>query len=216
METDAPKPDYAPAAPAAPPEPERSHAATWIRVAVGVVAVLAVGALTFAVSQAAFSGQTSTKQGTASTGTVTLTNDASGTTLFDVVGLNGGQTFSSCVAVRYDGSIVPAPVVLHGASSGSLGDYLDMTIEIGTGKTYTPGDTGCSTFTGGQNIYTGTLTGFVNAHSGFSNALPTTWSAASTGQVKAFKFTMTVKNDNAAQGKSAQPTFTWETSPPAT
>jgi hypothetical protein len=181
---------------AAEPEQPKSRAG-WIRI---LVVVVAAGVLVAAT-------------GPPSNGTVVLDSTLPGSTLFNLVGLNGGQSFQSC---SVDGPITSASVVLHGADGGGgLAQYLDLRIEIGTGTSFTPGDTGCSGFTDAQEIFTGTLASFVTTHSNVSSGLDATWSSAATGEVHAFRFTLTVQDTNDAQGKSAAPTFTWETSPPA-
>jgi hypothetical protein len=90
-----------------------------------------------------------------------------------------------------------------------------MTVETGSGKTGTnAGDTSCAGFTPTTTIVPGgTLKTFTDNHHDFASALDTQWSAAAQNESKDFRFTLTVQDTNAAQGKSAAPQFTWETQP---
>ena len=52
---------------------------------------------------------------------------------------------------------------------GSLGDYIDLTIDKGTGTV--PFGAGCAGYTNVGNVYTGELDDFATAHSSFANGL---------------------------------------------
>jgi hypothetical protein len=203
------------------PEPEKKKrsGSFILRIVVIVVAALVVSAVVFGVSQAAFSDSTSVR-GNVSTGTVNLENNSESSTLFALSGLTGGDVFTTCVHVVYNGSITPAPVVLYGLdedASGGLGQYLDLVVEVGSGKSsVAPGDTSCTGFTAEDTLFgdsAATFKDFTDAHDSFDDGLDTGWTAAAEGEAKDFRFTFTVQDTNDAQNKSSRPAFTWETRP---
>ena len=69
----------------------------------------------------------------------------------------------------------------------------------------------CTGFSSVQTVYTGTLAGFVAAHSSFANGAGS-W--APTGGAPAdnmtYQFVVTLQDNNLAQGLTTTATFTWE------
>ena len=203
------------------PEGHKSKAFP-LRVVIVIIAAMVVGGIIYGVSEAAFSGET-TARGSVGTGTVVLTNNTTGSTLINIAGLTGGDTTTSCLVVDYQGTIVPAPINLFGASAGvnTLDPFLDLTVETGTKPTNTAGDTTCGDFTPGVVIFNattpsataGTVQAFLAKYHDFATSLYTGWSANAQFDKKAFRFTFHVKDDNAAQGKTSSPVFTWKTEP---
>ncbi|MDX1689958.1 MAG: TasA family protein, partial [Acidimicrobiia bacterium] len=130
-----------------------------VRVLAPVAAFLVVGFTVVGATRAAFSGTTDNTSNTFAAGTVVITDDDSGSAMFTASGMKPSDSVTECIAVSYDGSIVPADVKLYVASGGlagtNLDDYLTLTIEEGTGGAF--GD--CTGFTGSQ-ISTGTMDAF--------------------------------------------------------
>jgi hypothetical protein len=205
-----------------PPDDGPKRSGSFIvRVIVIVVAALVIAAVVFGVSRAAFSDSTSAR-GSVATGSVVLDNNVEATTLFAVSNLTGGESFTACVHVTYDGSVTPAPILLYASdddASGGLGQYLDLKVETGSGKTDVAGDTSCADFVPDATIVgdptAPTFKQFTDDHGSFSEGLDTGWAAATKGEAKDFRFTFTVQDTNDAQSKSSQPVFTWETQPEA-
>jgi hypothetical protein len=206
-------------------EPERKKSKGFpFRIVVVVIASMVVGGIIYGVSQAAFTGSTAVRANV-STGTVVLTNDATGSTLINVSGLTAGDTVRSCVNVHYTGTIPGAAVGLFGAPASTgpgandLDQYLNLMIESGTD---TAGDTTCTSFVPAAQpiIYQagtpsgagGTLQTFLATYPTFSAFLDTGW-VAPPGGLKAFRFSFTVQNTDNAQGKTSSPIFTWRTAP---
>ncbi len=187
---------------------ERSRAAVWVRLITPIAALAVVGFLVMGVSRAAFFDTTTNDSNSFDAGTVVLVDDDSGSAMFSVSGMAGGDTAAECIAVTYNGSITPSDVVLYVAagdlSGTGLDDYLNLTVERGTGGSF--GD--CTGFSG-TSIYSGTLDGFTAASTDFASGAGL-WTAAAPGDSRVYRFTATLQDDNAAQSLNATVTFTWE------
>jgi hypothetical protein len=111
--------------------------------------------------------------------------------------------------VTYTGVTPSQPVRLYrsAAVTGTgLDQYLDLTIEVGTGGGFGT----CTGFTPTGTISTGTLQAFMTARTDFSTGLSTTWTPSGSPQTRVFRFTLSVQDTNAAQAKNANFGFTWE------
>ena len=76
--------------------------------------------------------------------------------MYSVTNAGPGTSTVKCIKVTYTGSM-PADVKLYTPSTlGAGANYIDLTIEKGTGNPTFPG---CTGFTSGSTIYTGTLGG---------------------------------------------------------
>jgi len=185
------------------------RAAAWpglIRFGVPAVALALVSLVVMVGSRAAFSDTTSNAANSWSAGTVTITDDDSGSAMFNASAMKPGDTVTECIVVTYSGSLVPADVSLYGSTGGSgLDAYLDMTVDIGTGGVF--GD--CTGFSLSSTPFSGTLASFSATHTNFASGV-LAWSPAATPQSRTYRFTLTLQDDNAAQGLNATATFTWE------
>jgi hypothetical protein len=138
-------------------------------------------------------------------GTVHLIDDDAGASMFGVASMRPTDPARrSCVVVSYDGSLDAATRLYATVSNTGVEQYLDLTVETGT-TTSAFGD--CSGFTALSTLYTGPLSSF-----------PTSWAAGipepgnpwTTGEAHAYRFTVSLQNAAAAQGMSANASFTWE------
>ena len=176
-------------------------------VAAMVISMVLVAGLVLRTSSAAFSDTTRNPGSSWAAGTVRLSDDDGGATaLFNASGMVPGDRIEKCIAVRYTGNVTPARVRLYGAFAGgtNLSDYLDLTVERGSGGSFGS----CSGFTATETAYTGSLASFVPSHRDFATGVGT-WSPAS-GETQTYRFVVELRNDNAAQGRSEQVNFTWE------
>jgi Camelysin metallo-endopeptidase len=153
----------------------------------------------------AFWGRTSSVGNGFSAGTVHLRDNDGGGVMFSVSGMRPTDAArKSCITVTYDGSLDADVRLRASVSTTGVEQYVNLTVETGT---TTSGYGDCSGFTATQTVYGGTLSTF-----------PTTWAAGiaepgnpwTTGEAHAYRFTVTLQNDAAAQGKTATVTFTWE------
>ena len=170
-------------------------------------AVLLTGAFIVTASIAAFSDTTDNPGNNWSTGTVILKDDDGGSTaLFTVTNMAPLDVVTNCIVVTYEGTLLPADVVLYGVSAGTgLDAYLDLTVDEGSGGSF--GD--CSSFSFTSNIFTGTLTSFAATHTNFGNGAGV-WDPAANPESRTYRFVVTLQDNNAAQGLNATATFTWE------
>ncbi len=179
---------------------------TRTRVSLVLAALLGLvgsAVLVHTASQAAFSATTVNAGNTWTAGAVMLSTDDGGMALFSADGLTPASApLVKCIEVTYDGTVA-APVRLSGEAPGGtgLGAYLDLTVDVGTG--------GCGAFTGGT-LYNGTVADFGTTHSSTATGLATTWTPAAMGESRTFRFTVTVRDDNAANGLTCTMPFTWE------
>jgi len=169
-------------------------------------AVLLSSALIVTASLAAFSDTTENTGNTWTAGTVIITDDDGVTAMFNTTGMAPGDTSTECIVVTYSGTLVPSTVRLYGVSGGTgLDAYLDVVIEEGSGGAF--GD--CTGFTNNSTPFTNTLANFSATHTNFANGI-TGWSPAANPESKTYRITVTLQDNNAAQGLNATATFTWE------
>lgn len=177
-----------------------------LRLAAIAASLLMLTILTINRSQAAFTDTTGNTGNSWSAGSVTLTDDDAATALFSYTDWVPTDTASNCIVVTYSGSVLPATVRLHGTTTGALDDYLDLTIEVGTGGSFGS----CAGFTPTSTIFNNTLSNFSASHTDYASGLAV-FTAGSNPTNQAIRFTTTLQNDNAAQGLSSTAAFTWET-----
>jgi hypothetical protein len=186
----------------------RSRWETLARIGAPVAAFLLVGLLVMGTSRAAFFDTTTNGVNSFATGDVVLTDDDGGSAMFAVTGAKPGTNYVKCINVQYDGSIVPADVELYVAAGDMAGtgldDYLNMTVELGTGGTFAD----CTGFAG-ASVFSGTLDAFASTYTDFASGTGS-WTAAATGDDRTYRFTLNVADNNLAQNKNATVTFTWE------
>jgi len=172
-----------------------------------VLVVAALGGLAVFGAFSAFSDTTSNPNNDFAAGTVTIGNNAT-TPLYSVSnGKPGAASADHCIKITYSGSL-PATVKLYRSTlSGTLGQYLDVTVTKGTGN-----QEDCSDFSAGASAYSGTLqalgadwTGGQALTNGSGNA---TWSS---GDAVTYRFSAVIQDDNAAKGlNTGTHSFTWE------
>ncbi len=168
--------------------------------------VLLTAAFIVTASIAAFSDTTDNSGNTWSAGTVILTDDDAGSATFIVSDMAPLATATECIVVTYSSSMLPADVNLYGVSGGTgLDAYLDVTVEEGSGGIFG----NCAGFTPTSTIFTGTLTSFAATHTNFATGAGA-WNPAANPESRTYRFTVTLQDNNLAQGLNATATFTWE------
>ena len=138
---------------------------------------------------------------------VTVEDDDNGSAMFNSPVLKPGDRVQRCIMVTYTRSLTPVALSLYGTVADTgLDPYLDLAIEVGSGGAF--GD--CSDFTPAATVFSGTLASFAAAHTNSTDGIrqgPFTGSP----QSRSYRFTVTLQDDHAAQGKTASAAFTWET-----
>ena len=93
---------------------------------------------------------------------MTLSDNDSGSALFNATGLKPGSTDTKCIQVSYTGSLASTIRLYAANTSGTnLAQYMDMTINYGTG-----GAAGgsCTGYTNTGAVYSGTLSNFISTY----------------------------------------------------
>jgi hypothetical protein len=184
--------------------PRKSRRAMAYRALAMVASLAFVSVLVMTSSRAAFVDTTDNTSNSFSAGTVVLNDDDAGTVLFNVSNLAPTESRTNCIRVDYTGSLA-SNVHMYGAASGSLAQYLTVVVEVGTGGTFG----NCGAFSGGTTLFNGTLSNFAATRTNFANGLAG-WNGATNPSNRTYRITVTLQDNNAAQGLSANADFTWE------
>lgn len=170
-------------------------------------------------SYSAFTATTGNSGNAITAGSVAIEDNDNGTALFTTLtNMKPGDSETSCIKVKYTGSLA-ATVRLYASVSGSLKDYLDLTVTRGTDSN--PSYDSCTNFSAageanyiGQGpgvVYSGTLAAFPTSYSAGlvdpTSGSPESWTM---NEQHSYKLTLTLQNQNAAQGLTATAGFTWE------
>ena len=182
------------------------------RVLLTLLVVGLLGGVAVVGTLSAFSSTTTNADNSFTAGTVTLTDNDSGAVLYNVSNQKPGVNTVKCIKLTYSGSL-DADVKLYTPSSvNASAQYINLTIEKGTSDTAVFPN--CGTFTSQATIFSGTLAGFAAAKSSYANGIlvfPGAQTAWAQNDTLVYRFTLSVQDDNAAQGASSGlHTFTWE------
>lgn len=168
-----------------------------------LITALAVGALAYTATSAAFSGTTGNTANNFTAATVTLTDDDFGGTNLTVGNMIPGDVSNGCIEVTYNGSTTDlAGLRVYGSSSGALLPDLNLTIQRGAAGTT------CAAPGPLSPVYSGLLSG-----------LGTDWATGSAGLTPSatpetvpyvFDVELDPATANSQQGASASADFTWE------
>lgn len=186
-----------------------------ILITVAIVALVgaAVGMGTFS----AFSSTTSNSGNTFAAGTVHLTDNDSGSAMYNVSAGAPGTAVVKCIKLTYSGTLA-ANVKLYTTSSlGAVANEIDLTVEKGT-SSGSPTFPDCGTFNSEATVYNGTLAGFASAHGSYANgasAYPSSQTQWNENDTLVYRFTLTLQDDNGANGGATPLStgahgFTWE------
>ena len=173
-----------------------------------VVVGLAGTSVSFGVFSA-FSSTTTNPGNNFSAGTVTISDNDGGTSVYNASGQKPGEFAEKCVKVTYSGSL-PSTVKLYRsafAGGSGLDAFIDLSITKGTGNSFD-----CSDFSGSTAVPTTTLSAFPSSH-GTGIALTNAGGSANWAQNDSvtYKVRATLQDDDAAQGLVAgSHSFTWE------
>ncbi len=175
-----------------------------------------VGAVGGLGTYSAFTATTSNTGNSYAAGTVIIGDNDAGSTLMSLSNSKPNDTATGCIKVTYTGSL-SANVHVYGSVSGSLNQYLTLTITRGTDSS--PSFPSCTNFTADATNYIGAGAGVI--YSGNLSAIGTDWSSGivdvptgaatwTNGTAHSYKFVVTVQDNNSAQGLSGTASFTWE------
>jgi len=196
----------------------RSLNSRVVQLAAFALTFILVALLVVTSSRAAFVAQNDNIANTVSSATVDLTDNDGATAMFNLTGLMPGNAQARCIQVTYTGNIDPTAVRLYRSSvptsdapANKLAPYLNLTVESGTMPAATS-FSGCSGFSATATEYSGTLDGFATTRTVYADAgAVTTWDPAGNGETRTFRFTVSVQDVPAAEGKNTTFGFQWET-----
>ena len=189
------------------------------RIASSLIVVAACGIAASAGTYAAFSDTTTNEGDTFIAGTVDIDDDDSGIALVGLTAGNPGETDTGCITVAYNGSL-ESNVRLYGTTTGTgFDEYVTLTVERGTWSGPAPAFDDCTGFTPDATDYVGAGAGVVYA--GTLADFPDDWATGvvdgggtpeswTPGESRSYRLTVTVADADAAQGLTANQTFTWE------
>jgi hypothetical protein len=182
-----------------------------IQLAAGALSFVLIALLVVTSSRAAFVAQNDNTGNSVASATIQLTDNDSTTAMFNNVGgMVPGTPVDRCIDVTYTGTVDPTAVMLYasGTPTLDLAPYLDLTIEIGTDTPAPFRD--CTGFTPTSTLFTGTLAAFAAAKNSYATGV-STWDPTATGEVRTFRFRLSVQDTAAAANKSTTIGFSWET-----
>jgi predicted ribosomally synthesized peptide with SipW-like signal peptide len=184
----------------------------------GAVVLALVAAVSGLGTWSVFSQTTSNSGNSFAAGTVAIGDNDAGAAMLSLSNARPGDSDTSCIVVTYTGSL-SSSVQLFGTTTGTgLDPYLDLKVTRGTISL--PTFDSCTGFTADSNdyigagagvIYNGTLQGYPDSYaSGIVDPLSGTPESWTNGEAHAYKLQVTVQDNDAAIGKNATQTFTWE------
>jgi hypothetical protein len=177
-----------------------SQAARQVAVA---ITLLMVSFLVLTRSHSALgSGVAATSRITA--GTVELTDDDGGKTLFELPALQPGDVISNCITVTFRGSVFDEVVGLRFRGGGPLAPHLVTTIEIGRGGSFDS----CDGFARDETLFRGSLAELHDLHGPSSPALDT-FRIERTPDTRTFRITFALDDAVDASGQDASTDFLW-------
>lgn len=157
-----------------------------------------------AVVQSAFTSTVRNPGNTFEAGTIELSGSIDReSALFDLRGLKPGPVASRCVRVAYASSGGLASTVrLYGATTGPLGEHLDVRIVRGTFSGAAPADGGCSGFTASSQtpLYAGTLAALPASYAAGIEDSDGAWTD---GESAVYRIDVDLADSDDAQGDAA-------------
>lgn len=167
---------------------------------------------------AAFSATTTSASNGFAAGTVTIGDNSAGASLYSVTGAKPGQVAQACIKVTYTGSLAATVSLYASATSGSLGAYLNLTIEKIVWSVQPSAYPKCDgTVQSATQVYpssgTATLSSFTTSDTSFSTGVqtfPGSQTQWNQNDSLTYRLTLTLQSNNAAQGLSSTTSFTWE------
>jgi predicted ribosomally synthesized peptide with SipW-like signal peptide len=190
----------------------------WVVAAVALIVLAATGG---GVTWAAFTATATNSGNSISSGTVAIGDNDSGAAMFSLTGMTASSTDTGCIKVTHSGSLASG-VRLYGTTTGTgLDPYLSVTVTRGSFTPSDPGFDSCNNFSpdattylSGQSagvVYAGTLQGFPDSYAAGivdpTSGSPESWT---TNESHVYKIEIAAGDVNAAAGKNATQSFTWE------
>jgi hypothetical protein len=135
-------------------------------------------------------------------GLVSLSDDDTDRSLFDVPAMAPGQRYENCITVTYSGVTSQVAVALAARATGDLAAGMRMTLDVGRGGGFGK----CGGFVPERSLFDGNVTDFARAH-GPGAGLPA-FTPAGPGDSRTFRFGFELLPD-ANPGAKAGVDFDW-------
>jgi hypothetical protein len=136
-------------------------------------------------------------------GAVSLIDDDTDQSLFDVPAMAPGQQYENCIAVTYAGQMADPLVEVAAKAQGPLAGALRFTLELGRGG----GFDACGEFVPEGVIFDGTVASFTDDHP--PEAGLTAFRPEGPGDERTFRFRFVLDGATAGQGAEAGVDFLW-------
>jgi hypothetical protein len=186
------------------------------KILLSLIVIGALGGLTTLGVFGLFSATTQNAGNEISTGTVALSDNDSGSSLYNITGAKPGDSVTRCIKVTFNGSLLSDVHLYSTSPPGPLAQYVDLTITQGTQPGSTFSD--CTGFTPDTTgtIYSGTLQNFEQTHNTHASGIDTDqvggadWSG---GDSLVFRVEATLQSgtpDTAQGSTTGSHSFIWE------
>lgn len=139
-------------------------------------------------------------------GSVSLADDDTGRSLFDVPAMAPGQRYENCITVTYTGMTSEVAVVVAARATGELASGMLMTLDVGRGG----GFGSCEGFMPERAVYDGGVDAFARDH-GPGRGLEA-FTPGGPGDSRTFRFAFALSPD-ASPGQQAGVDFDWSVGP---
>jgi len=179
----------------------------WSALVVAVVAVVD-GAGTYA----AFSNTTGNGGNTYAAGTVFVSDNDAGSSMWSVSNQQPGASVTKCIRITYTGTLDADLKLYTGSGSNGLDQYLDLTVEKGSMPTGTAFPA-CTGFSSESTIFSDTVQNFKSNKTSFATgvgAYPGAQTKWNQNDTLVYRVTVTLQNNSSAQGLSCTLGLTWE------
>jgi hypothetical protein len=132
---------------------------------------------------------------------IVLVDDDGGRAMFTMLNMGPGATASSCIAVT-NSSPVAVDLALHARRSGDIDPHLHLDVDRGTGKA--TDSSSCDGFVASERVWSGQLAAFpAPSAEGVRDG------RMAAGATRVYRYTATLADDNTAQARSSNVTFTF-------
>jgi hypothetical protein len=195
--------DLAPSRDSSVATEDRQVARSTARAFAAAVAALLVSSLVVARSDAALTAEGTSNGNSFETGTIALSDDDQGRSLFDLFDMAPGRPSTQCITVTYQGSVLPVDVSMLAEAQGDLTRYLRVRIEQGTGGNFDS----CADFVAESSVFEGTL-----ASLAVEGALEVARIRSDSTELS-YRFTFDIADESDAVGASASASIIWEAVP---
>lgn len=182
-------------------------AVTAARLVAFAITALLISFLVIDRSGGALNASARTPAAEIATGSVSLTDDDDGRTLFDLNALLPGRPVKNCIHVAYAGAVFDGTVGLAAGGGGPLAPFLDVEIRAGHGGGYG----NCGGFRSESSLYQGTLADLVRDHGPHGDPLPAI-PIDEAREDRTFEVTFALRPDGIAQDQKASVDFRWSVS----